>query len=410
MFWLFGMMKWLLIREMQMRLRRRALMNLKLIYIRPFKRSVWTRESYLVMDLNGKTNDSVSVGNIGSGITQVIQLSLYVTVSFVGFLGNLLVCIAIYLQKKRKPNEFFILNLALTDLGASIFSIPLDLTELLSGKFLLGPTMCHVVYPIQTVLMGTSVLTLLCLSAERHRAIVSPLKPKIQEQTAFVMITATWLVSMAAVAPYASILQLEGEHCLEKWPRDIYVKTFTISVFLLLYFVPLVAITANYARVMHKLNCEMKRLKNLFSGRNHSLCKQVQKRADQNIRVVKVFVTAVVVFAICLLPNHVLWLWHDFGDGKNFKYFNEVVVFCHIMVYINSAINPFIFGKLRLNHCCNGSDKKRGRSESSLISRLSSKAPKFYLRVREISDIMSRPSFIKRVQQEWQVEEGEAVV
>lgn len=362
------------------------------------------------MDLNGTTNYSVSVENIGSEITQVIQLSLYVTVSFAGSLGNLLVCIAIYLQKRRKPNEFFILNLALTDLGASIFSIPLDLTELLSGKFLLGPSMCHVVYPIQTVLMGTSVLTLLCLSTERHRAIVTPLKPKIQAKTAFVMITATWLVSVAAVAPYASILHLEGEQCLEKWPQDIYVKTFTMSVFLLLYFVPLVAITANYVRVMQKLHCEMKRLQHLLSGRDHSLCKHVKKRAEQNIKVVKVFVTAVVVFAICLLPNHVLWLWHDFGEGKNFKYFNEVVVFCNIMVYINSAINPFIFGKLRLNQCCNGSGKKRGRHQSSLISRLSSKAPKFYLRVREISDIMSRPSFIKRVQQEWQVEEGEAVV
>jgi len=317
---------------------------------------------------------------------------------------------AIYLQKKRKTNEFFILNLALTDLGASIFSIPLDLTELLSGKFLLGSTMCHVVYPIQTVLMGASVLTLLCLSTERHRAIVSPLKPKIQVKTAFVMITATWLFAVAVVAPYTSILHLEGEQCLEKWPREIYVKTFTMSVFLLLYFIPLLAITANYVQVMQKLNCEMKRLKYLYSGRNLSLCKHVQKRADQNIRVVKVFVTAVVVFAICLLPNHVLWLWHDFGDGKNFKSFNEVVVFCHIMVYINSAINPFIFGKLRLDHCCNGSDKERKRSESSLFSRLSSKAPKFYLRVREMSDIMSRPSFMKRMQQKWQVEEGEAVI
>lgn len=382
-------------------------MNLKLIY-QAFQ--AFCLDSFFIMDLNGKTNDSVSVENIGSEITQVIQLSLYVMVSFVGSLGNLLVCIAIYLQKKRKPNEFFILNLALTDLGASIFSIPLDLAELLSGKFLLGPTMCHVVYPIQTVLMGTSVLTLLCLSTERHRAIVSPLKPKIQEKTAFGMITATWLVSVAAVAPYASILHLEGDQCLEKWPRDIYVKTFTMSVFLLLYFVPLVAITVNYVRVMQKLNCEVKRLKHLFSGRYHSLCKHVQKRSDQNIRVVKVFVTAVVVFAICLLPNHVLWLWHDFGEGNNFKYFNEVVVFCHIMVYINSAINPFIFGKLRLNHCCNDSHKKHRRIETSLISRLSSKAPKFYLRVREISDIMSRPSFIKRVHQEWQVEEGEAVV
>ncbi|XP_078357113.1 neuropeptide FF receptor 2-like [Oculina patagonica] len=384
-------------------------MNLKLISVHSNVLSKSVDKTSSAMGSN-TTNDSVSAKNIGTGITQVIQLSLYVTVIIVGSLGNLLVCLAIYLQKRRKPNEFFILNLALTDLGASIFSIPLDLTELLTGKFLLGPSMCHVVYPIQTMLMGTSVLTLLCLSVERHRAIVTPLKPRIQVKTAFVMISATWLVSMAAVAPYASILHLEGDQCREKWPREIFVKSFTMSVFLLLYFIPLLVITANYVSVMQKLSCELKRLQHLFSGRNHSLCKHVKKRAEQNIKVVKVFVTAVVVFAICLLPNHVLWLWHDFGQGKNFKYFNEVVVFCNIMVYINSAINPFIFGKIRIRNCCNGSNKEHGRHESSIISRLSSKAPKFYLRVREMSDIMSRPSFIKRVQQKWQVEEGEEVV
>lgn len=358
------------------------------------------------------TNDSAKVElkeDNGSEI-QVIQLSLYVMVTVVGSLGNLLVCLAIYLQKKRKPNEFFILNLALTDLGASIFSIPLDLTELLTGKFLLGPLMCHIVYPIQTMLMGTSVLTLLCLSTERHRAIVTPLKPRIQVKTAFVMISATWLVSVAAVVPYASILHLEGEQCLEKWPREMYVKSFTVSMFLLLYFFPLVVITANYVRVMQKLFCEMKRLQNLFSGRNQSSCKHAKKRAEQNIKVVKVFVTAVVIFAICLLPNHVLWLWHDFGEGKHFKYFNEVVIFCNIMVYINSAINPFIFGKIRLKNCCNGTYNKRRRHGSSLTSRLSSVAPKFYLRVREMSEIMSRTSFLKRVQNEGQVEEKEEAV
>ena len=361
------------------------------------------------MDLNA-TNDSGNVEDYGSEVMQVIQLSLYVIVVVVGSLGNLLVCLAIYLQKKRKPNEFFILNLALTDLGASMLSIPLDLTEFLTGKFLLGSLMCHVVYPIQTLLMGTSVLTLLCLSTERHRAIVTPLKPRIQVRTALAMITATWVVSMAAVAPYASVLHLEGEQCLEKWPKEVYAKSFTISVFLLLYLIPLMIITANYVRVTRKLFGEVKRVQELFSGRDHNWCRYVKKRAEQNIKVVKVFVTAVVVFAICLLPNHVLWLWHDFGEGKHFRYFSEVVVFCNIMVYLNSAINPFIFGKISLKNCCKGVEKKTRRQEASLISKLSSRAPRFSLRVRDMSDVTSRPSFLTQVHEEFQVEEKEEAV
>lgn len=347
------------------------------------------------------TNDSST-----SPITDVVQLSLYVTVIVIGSLGNCLVCLAIYQQKKRRPNEFFILNLALTDLGASVFSIPLDLTELLTGKFPLGYAMCHIVYPVQTILMGASVLTLLCLSSERHRAIVTPLKPRIQVKTAFWMIAATWIISVMAVSPYASILHLEGDQCLEKWPRVVYMKTFTMSMFLLLYFIPLVIITANYVRVMQKLFCERERVRQLFSGRNHRLCRHTKMRAEQNIKVVKVFVTAVVVFAVCLLPNHVLWIWHDFGEGKYYIYFNKVVVYCNIMVYINSAINPFIFGKLKLKKCFSTKNKGNNYRGSSFLSKMASKAPSFGLRARAMSDVTSRrPSVFK-----WRAEEKEASV
>lgn len=358
--------------------------------------------------MGSNTTNDTSAGET----TNAIQLSLYVTVIFVGSLGNCLVCLAIHRQKTRRPNEYFILNLALTDLGASVISIPLDLTELLTEKFPLGPLMCHVVYPVQTVLMGASVLTLLCLSYERHRAIVTPLKPRIEVKTAFLMIAATWLISVMAVSPYASILHLEEEQCLEKWPHEIYTKIFTMSMFLLLYFIPLLIITANYVRVMQKLFSERKGLRELFSGSDHHWCKHAKMRAEQNIKVVKVFVTAVVAFAICLLPNHVLWIWHDFGEGKNYSYFDKAVVYCNIMVYTNSAINPLIFGKLRLKDCCSVENSESIRQGTTFLSKVASKAPSFGLRARALSDINApRPGFFKRLpQNEWRSDEQETSV
>lgn len=326
-----------------------------------------------------------------SGITGAIQLTLYIAVIVVGSLGNGLVCLAVYRQAKRRPNEYFILNLALTDLGTSVFSIPLDVTELLIGKFPLGRLMCHVVYPIQTILMGTSVLTLLCLSHERHRAIVTPLKPRIQVKTAFWMISATWLIPMIAVSPYASILQLEGEQCQEKWPAEIFTKSFTLSLFFLLYLIPLVVITTNYVRITQKLFCERNVVTHLFSGSSHGSCKHAKKRAEQNVKVVKIFVTAVIVFAVCLLPNHVLWIWHDFGEGESYIYFNEVLIYCHIIVYMNSAINPLIFGKIRLKNCYSGKSDN-GIDKLGSRAKMASKAPSFKLRARTSSDNTSRPA------------------
>jgi len=60
--------------------------------------------------------------------------------------------------------------------------------------------------------------------------------------------------------------------------------------------------------------------------------------------MIKTFVAAVMAFAICQLPNHVIWLWHDFGTGNQWKHLNDVLPFCHILTYLNSAIDPFIFG------------------------------------------------------------------
>lgn len=59
----------------------------------------------------------------------------------------------------------------------------------------------------------------------------------------------------------------------------------------------------------------------------------------------------ILVFAICMLPTHVTWLWHDFGNGSENPYglFNKVATFSNILTYTNSLVNPFIFGSIMIN-------------------------------------------------------------
>lgn len=72
---------------------------------------------------------------------------------------------------------------------------------------------------------------------------------------------------------------------------------------------------------------------------------------ERNYTVVKAFVISVLVFAICMLPTHVTWLWHDFGNGSENRYglFNKVATFSNILTYTNSLVNPFIFGSIMIN-------------------------------------------------------------
>lgn len=60
---------------------------------------------------------------------QVIAVTLLILITFLGTIGNILVFKAIFSLKKRKINDYLILNLAATDAGTCLVSIPLDAGE-----------------------------------------------------------------------------------------------------------------------------------------------------------------------------------------------------------------------------------------------------------------------------------------
>lgn len=282
-------------------------------------------------------------------VVRILQLFFYSVIIAVGSVGNALICLAILSRKKRKTSEYFILNLAITDLLTSIVSIPLDIIERLAGYWPYGSFLCKLVYPLQTILMSVSVATLLAMSLERHRAIMHPLKPRMKGSKPMFIICATWVGSILLVSPYIYVLGFKSGSCEENWPGVSYVKAYTMSVFIVLYLCPLFGITVAYVRIGRKLYKDIKTLQVVMADTEGGTTgrQMLKTRAHRNVRIVKIFVTAVVAFAVCMLPNHVMWIWNDFGDRSNFKYFEDLLVFTNILVYANSCINPFIFGTLQ---------------------------------------------------------------
>ena len=300
--------------------------------------------------MNGTSNYSSAASPLAT--VAIFQLVCYSIIMLIGAVGNSLICLTVLGQSKRKPCEYFILNLAITDLAASIISVPLDIAEKLAGYFPFGTFLCKIVYPLQTIIMTVSVATLLAMSLERHRAIIHPLKPRVQTQMTVFVIVLFWIVSVLLISPYITILKHDGAKCNENWPGDQYIKAYTLLLFVLLYILPLSVITVTYVQVGRKLCEENKRLENIFtdSGRCNVGRLILKKRAQRNNRIVKIFVTAVVAFAVCMLPNHIIWLWHDYG-GSESSIIYQLFPFGPILVYANSCINPFIFGTLH-PHCC----------------------------------------------------------
>ena len=278
--------------------------------------------------LFNKTNFNIppQQGDDNQQTLPLVAVSLLILITLLGTTGNLLVFRAIFTLKKKNLNDYLILNLAATDTGTCLVSIPLDVVEKMKGEFPYGAALCHVIYPFQSVLVYVSVLTLLFMCIDRFRLIVTPLKPRMHLKTGLTTVAAMWVSSCLIVLPLALALKFKGSHCSEEWWHDYSGRVFTLTIFTFLYVIPMIIMTFLYAFIIQVLYKDTRSIK---LRRNVSASSQLSASMTQrNLKIVHVFVMAVVVFAVCMLPTHITWMWHDFGSGsKRPELFSKAVTF-----------------------------------------------------------------------------------
>jgi len=306
------------------------------------------------MDSN-KTTSNLTAEAINIKTVTIIQLAFYSVIAVVGTAANVVLFGALLRRKHRNTSEYFILNLAITDLMTCAVGIPLDMAVILIQFWPFGAFMCKVVYPFQTALIAVSVATLTCMAIERYRAIMTPFKPMLTARVVKITVCVVWCLSVALVSPYIAVLTYKHDElsCTEAWQSNNHPKVFTMCVFLLFYSLPLCVIAPAYICIGFRLHLDDKKMirfdKRQGAG-NRQFRKLVRQRTKTNIVIVKTFLFGAVAFALCLLPYHVMWLWHDFGNGAQWNHFYDGLVFANALVYFNSLIDPFIFGGTVIRH------------------------------------------------------------
>ena len=301
-----------------------------------------------LVNQRGEMNEQPSITTLAAVCTLAI-------IALLGTIANLSVLKAILSIKRKKVYEYFILNLAVTDVGTCVVSIPLDIVEQLMGRFPYGAALCHVIYPFQSVLLYVSTMTLFLMSVERYRLIVTPMKRAIGINNGFLIIAGIWILSFLVVLPFSFALKLTETTCSEQW-HNYSAKVFTLAVFIFLYLGPLSFMTFSYARMIYVLRKEIKALKK--RKRRKSISKElIDTRLHRNAKIVRVFVFVMAAFVLCMLPTHAIWLWHDFDERISSSDFGKLVTFSNILVYWNSALDPLILGfimvdfRAEIKHC-----------------------------------------------------------
>lgn len=308
------------------------------------------------MVVNNSTIQDETTTSLETTEFRIIRITLYVLILFLSCIGNSLVAVVIIKARgMRTSSNVLILSLAVCDFLTPVLSIPFDMAyEEKNYIWPFGRVMCKALWPLQTASSTSSSLILAAISLDRFRTLVKPLSWYISLGKLVVCVLSINAVSIFICIPYFVVLKYSASErsCQESWPGEDYKHAYTIFLFLCQYALPLLTMSTVYILIYISLRSNLVRLFSMDAERGsrafsrestRSTDSRDFRRREQNIRLAKMFVIVVVVFAISMFPNQVLWFWIDFGNGRDHHVFHYISVVCRLCTYANSVLNPFIY-------------------------------------------------------------------
>ena len=278
------------------------------------------------------------------------------TVSFcliviVSLPANSLIAMIVYKTRSlRKPINYFIANMALSDLLIPVLWIPWHLSSLhtnssfpISGQ--LGQALCKLVSFFGDVSIDVSSQNLILIAVDRFGAVVFPLRsPLIRSKLTPFFILATWIVAVAVTSPYLFAKELvespEGTRCVTRWKKAFgessSLASFQLAKHILFLYIPVLFLVILYPIIVIKLKTQV------HPGEQSANSQQQRDRRNRN--VLQMSIAIVTVFVLCWLPYSISVLIIQYQDtfthlSCSFWIYDEVTGYVAIAY---CAINPVI--------------------------------------------------------------------
>ena len=279
-------------------------------------------------------------------VLRIAYIAAFFPISLVSLVGNIFIGIIVYKTKSlKKPVNYFIANMAMSDLVFPISMFPIDVASLFtSGSWLisgpLGQAFCKLVSFSIEVSVLVSSQSLVLIAVDRFGTVVFPLRsPVISLNKYRFFILATWIIAMVVRCPILFFFEVieypGGLECMPLWSP--YFKHYTVAMIAVVFCVPLVLITILYFTIAITIKSQKTVGEQSVSGREQRL-----KRAKI---VGKTSIAIVSAFTMGWLPLSIWWLVYFYSSDKTviwscgFHYFTQIVRF---LMYSYCAVNPCI--------------------------------------------------------------------
>ena len=291
----------------------------------------------------------------------VFQITLWSTIAFLGVLGNLLVCIVILRRLKKTSMNYYLLSLAIADLGVLVIIYPVAVCKYIEPfVWLLGETFCLYVIPTEEIFFGASIWSITAIAIERYRNIVGANRYQVwnrsRARTAF-GIFAVWLSSfLVSCVPLYPVMKYfpEAPMCVPNM-SNTYVLTYFIALIVLWYVLPLAVITFTYVKIKQRVLVSATFRNSMAIDDSHDftkpptqsvLSKQNKGRRmwKQSNKTKRILTPLVILFAVTMFPLNALRVLVLIDDNlwRN-KYYNLAMGIMSLFVIVNSAANPLVY-------------------------------------------------------------------
>uniref|UniRef100_A0A1A9V3H1 G-protein coupled receptors family 1 profile domain-containing protein n=1 Tax=Glossina austeni TaxID=7395 RepID=A0A1A9V3H1_GLOAU len=157
--------------------------------------------------------------------------------------GNVLVCIAVCMVRKlRRPCNYLLVSLALSDLCVAVLVMPMALLYEVLEKWNFGPLLCDIWVSFDVLCCTASILNLCAISVDRYLAITKPLEYGVKRTPRRMMLCVALVWLAAACISLPPLLILGNEHVDESGdPTCAVCQNFAYQIYATLgsFYIPL---------------------------------------------------------------------------------------------------------------------------------------------------------------------------
>ncbi|KAM4604850.1 opsin-5-like [Polymixia lowei] len=267
----------------------------------------------------GELDDDIAFRSnipVAADIAVAIVYSVFGVCSLFG--NSALLYVSFKKKHLLKPAEFFIINLAVSDIGLTLSLYPMAITSSFSHRWLYGKTVCYV-YAFCGMLFGIcSLTTLTLLSMVCFVKVCYPLYGnRFRSAHGRLLIACAWAYALLfACSPLAHWGEYGpepyGTACCIDWRlsnRHGAARSYTAVLFFCCYILPCGVIVASYAGILVTVRASRRALERHASRQTHM--------GSIQAIIVKLSVAVCIGFFAAWSPYAVVSMWAAFGHIEN---------------------------------------------------------------------------------------------